>query len=562
MSTNGKIASLPVRQSLEGKHIVVTGFTGFVGKVWSVMALDKIEHVRLTAIVRGRRGCSAQQRVNKIVETSPAFRPLRQRYGADLPQFLATRLFVIEGDVTHPRCGAFDLADVASADLVVNFAGVTDFEPDPLSALAVNVDGALHAADLTTRTAGRRLLHVSTTFVAGNLKHTEPQPIAETITRGQAPNGLGFDPEAELHELRRELSLCAGRQRRIDLANARALRLGWPNIYTYTKGLSEHLLALHRDRTQAKPIALHMARPSVVESARHYPFPGWNEGINTSGPLVWLLASSFRRFPSRPKHRFDVVPVDTVARGLFAMCANALVTDAAASSAEQGDVMHLSSSGINPFTFGRAIDLTALAARRMHRTPGTSDFDRWITRQLDAVPIDADAQHLLTPTNLKRVAKSARHWLRKFDLQRQLPPALYERGGGRLEERLRSWAGAARSMERKMGMIEELLRLYRPFIHDNDYVFGADAISQLSDRIAKEDAADFRFDIDQLDWREYWLDVHVPGLERWCLPLLRGEKIEQDPAPSWRMPTEAALGQEEGSEVSNALGTEQTRATA
>ena len=34
----------------------------------------------------------------------------------------------------------------------------------------------------------------------------------------------------------------------------------------------------------------------------------------------------------------------------------------------------------------------------------------------------------------------------------------------------------------------------------------------------------------EIDWRHYWLDVQIPGLDLWSLPLLRGEKVPEDPA--------------------------------
>ena len=64
--------------------------------------------------------------------------------------------------------------------------------------------------------------------------------------------------------------------------------LGWPNTYTFTKSLGESLLAT---RGAGLPIAI--VRPSIVETSTHQPFRGWNEGINTSAPLSYLLGTYF-----------------------------------------------------------------------------------------------------------------------------------------------------------------------------------------------------------------------------------------------------------------------------
>lgn len=507
---------MSVRESLEGSRLLVTGVTGFVGKVWLTMVLDHAPSVgRITVLIRGRRGESAQSRMAHIVERSPAFRPLRQRLGSGLWDLIDEKIEVVEGDVGKPLCGlgpeqAERLA--ARLDAVVHFAGLTDFEPDPVQAIRTNILGGENAADLTALLTVPRLIHVSTAFVAGAVSGR----VQESIRPGVSPLGERFDPAAELEALQRDLEGLETRGERVDAANARAHALGWPNIYTYTKGLSEHLLERREDIWET------VIRPTVVESARQYPFPGWNEGINTSGPLVWLLASWFRKLPSRPDNHFDVIPVDTVARATTVILAEALEDRAE-------HVYQLGSSDTNPMLFERAIELTGLAARRMHSKPDASPVARLVLKYLDAVPGPTDHDPFPSLKLLRRAAGKARTWLKDLDLGEVLPPSLHREHGERLQERIRSWSMECRNADRVIGRIEDMLRLYRPFIHDNDYVFCTDRIRALSDALDSEEKALFGFDIATLDWRSYWLDVHVPGLEKWSLPLLRNERIADDP---------------------------------
>lgn len=508
--------SVGVRENLRGSRLLVTGVTGFLGKVWLALVLDRVPNVgRVSVLVRGRRGESAAARFRRLAERSPAFRPVRARHGADLWRFLEERVEVLDGDVARPLCGLSAEAARRVAgrlDAVVHFAGLTDFEPDPLQAIGANVLGVEHAADLAALSPSARFLHVSTAFVAGNVSGEVP----ESIEPGVSPNGTRFDAHAELEALRRECEALEGRGPRIDAANRRAHALGWPNIYTFTKGLGEHMLAA-RDDVRAT-----IVRPTVVESARAYPFVGWNEGINTSGPLVWLLSSWFRKLPSRPEHHFDVVPVDTVARTTTAVLAEALAGRA-------GGVFHIGSSHENPMRFERAIELTALAARRMHSKDDASPLARLVLKHLDAVPRPADRDPFPSLALLRRTARRARDWLKELDVGEVLPPSVYREHGARLEERIRSLSMECRNADRTIGRIEDMLRLYRPFIHDNDYVFRTDRIRALTEALDAEERALFGFDIETLDWRSYWLDVHVPGLEKWSLPLLRGERIPEDP---------------------------------
>ena len=71
-------------------------------------------------------------------------------------------------------------------------------------------------------------------------------------------------------------------------ATRRANELGWPNTYTFTKSLAESLIAKHG---AGLPIAI--VRPSIVETSVTKPFRGWNEGINTSASLSYLLGTTF-----------------------------------------------------------------------------------------------------------------------------------------------------------------------------------------------------------------------------------------------------------------------------
>ncbi|MFW5921084.1 MAG: SDR family oxidoreductase, partial [Polyangiales bacterium] len=347
---------LCVLDAMQGRHVLVTGVTGFLGKVWLGMLLERVPTLgRITVVIRSRRGETARERFEKIAATSPALRPLRAVHGGRILMWLRERVHVVKGDCSKPLCGLGEerAREVcADVDAVVHFAGVTDFMPDPKDALSSNVRGAVHAADLAALSAGRRLIHVSTTFVAGRVRGE----VAETLTPGVSPNGTRFDAERELEDLVRVTDEIDDKPRRTDIVRERAESLGWPNLYTYSKGLAEHLLASRDD------VRVTMVRPAIVECARSYPFEGWNQGINTSGPLVWLFSTSFRHFPSRPDHHFDVVPVDTVARGVMLVAAAALRDEAR-------DVYQLGSSDTNPLTFGRAIDLTNLAVRRMHSRP-------------------------------------------------------------------------------------------------------------------------------------------------------------------------------------------------
>lgn len=502
-------------EALNGRHLLVTGVTGFLGKVWLAMVLEHLPQIgRVSVIVRPRsRRDSARDRFEKIIDTSPVFRRLRAKHGAALGSWIGPRLEVLSGDVEKRWCG-LETETVErlarSVDLVVHCAGITDFQPDPLRALGVNVVGASHAADLAVR-CGAKMLHVSTCFVAGNVSGE----VTETLTPGLAPSGRRFSVSAEIRALQMACRTPEASKRvktRIELGKERALALGYPNIYTYTKGLAEHALASRPD------LDLVVVRPSIVECARTYPMPGWNEGANTAGPLAWLITSSFRRLPTHGHHAFDIIPVDDVARGMTLVAAAAL-------EGRAEPVYHLASSHVNPLHLGRTVELTGLAMRRWTRKGGGDAWQRLILKQLDPVPVAEDEQGFFAAEKMGRWTRRLRDSLSRFDRSEHLPPAIDELVGDALERAVADVKDRVSTQHHLYRRVEHMLELYRPFIYDNDYLFRTDHIEAL----AEDTAGDWAYEVSSIDWRHYWIDVEYPGLRTWCMPILEGEKIQLDP---------------------------------
>lgn len=515
-------ATVSVRAALAGKHILVTGVTGFLGKVLVGFLLSEVPEIgRITLLARGKRGKDARRRMRAAFERSPAFRPLRDAHGPGLGAFLAAKIDVVDGDVRQPLCGiaAAELDVLARRlDAVVNVAGLTDFAPDPADAIAVNVRGALAAADVAARTRHGRLLHVSTAFVSGAVSGD----VDEAFVPGRSPNGTEFDPAAELRAIqsvcdalgRRHADAADARRARVEAGTARATALGWPNLYTYSKGLCEHLL-FARDDVRATVV-----RPSIVECAQTFPFPGWNEGMNTAGPLVWLTGTLHRRMPLAPDHLFDVVPVDYVARATTLVLGHALEGIAE-------PAYHLASGDRNPFTLGRALDLTSLARRRQYAR-SEDPFERLVLKHLDSVISGTPAEDPLLPA-ARRAARVARDALVAFDPDVHLPAGLAARFGARLSTFAQRAGKSLGTTARTLGQVAEMLRLYQPFTFDHDPHFMTDNVRRAAERLPDDERAAFALDVESIDWRSYWLDVQIPGLDRWSLPLLSGERPPDDP---------------------------------
>src|SRR5271170_5891929 len=389
---------LAVRETLANRHILLIGVTGFIGKVWLVDLLENIPNIgKITLLIRRNRTTSAQKRFQKIIEESPAFDTLQEKYGRKLGTLLEDKVEVVEGDVGEPGLG-LDAATQArlakSLDLVVNSAGLTDFNPDLRDALASNVDSTLHLLSFLRKCEHAGLMHLSTCYVVGmrdgrvteelhdnynpardpafdaekevaslreTIRHVEERAESPELTKGlrRQALGRGVDPSAvpapELDGVLKRNRLRWARNRLVRIGLRRAQHLGWPNTYTFTKSLGESILARHG---RELPIAI--VRPSIVESSERSPFTGWNEGINTSGPLSYLLGTNFRQLPTNERKCLDVIPVDMVCRGMSLIAA-------AVVARRHARMYQLATSAINPVNMGRSIELTGLAHRKHYR---------------------------------------------------------------------------------------------------------------------------------------------------------------------------------------------------
>ncbi|HEY6268118.1 MAG TPA: SDR family oxidoreductase [Candidatus Acidoferrum sp.] len=528
-----RVERLSVQENLEKRHLMLIGVTGFIGKVWLVDLLENIPNIgKITLLIRRNRTTSAQRRFEKIVEESPTFDTLQERYGRKLGVFLKEKVEVVEGDVSQ-RGLRLDEATQArlakSLDLIVNSAGLTDFNPDLRDALSSNVDSAINLLDFLRKCSHAGLMHLSTCYVVGmrdgrvteelqdnynpandaqfdaerevdslreTVRHVEERSESPELDRALLRQALGrggneaFAPAKELDGVLKRNRARWARNRLTRIGLRRAQHLGWPNTYTFTKSLGESILAR---RGRDLPIAI--VRPSIVESSERSPFTGWNEGINTSGPLSYLLGTNFRQLPSNERKCLDVIPVDMVCRGMT-LIASAVV------ARQHARLYHLATSAINPVNMGRSIELTGLAHRKHYRM--TNGIDSWLKVKFESIPVSKQRYERLSIPMQKAVISRINRVAVSMHMRK--PPL-------------------ARA-ERDLIRAEKLIELYEPFILHNEHVFECENARLLSAMLPAEERPLFDFAPESIDWWDYWINVHIPALRRWCYPLMEGRPLE------------------------------------
>src|SRR5260370_18305032 len=103
-SNNGKRngASMPpLEQVLKGRRILLTGSTGFLGKVFLAILLrwhPEIERVYLLVRVDRRSSVGGFRR--EILD-SPVFAPLREHLGAEFDRYMQRKIVLVPGAITN-----------------------------------------------------------------------------------------------------------------------------------------------------------------------------------------------------------------------------------------------------------------------------------------------------------------------------------------------------------------------------------------------------------------------------------------------------------------------------
>src|SRR5690554_2993191 len=485
------MSSSKVLEQLRGKHVLITGTTGLLGKVVLeklIRAVPDIGGIHL--LIRGnKQNPDARSRFLQEIATSSVFDRLRQEDNEAFESFLEERLHCVTGEVTEPGFGLQPealqkLAD--SIDAVVNSAASVNFREELDKALTINTLCLENIAELAQLNPNLAVVQVSTCYVngmnSGQVTESVIKPAGEDIPR--SPSGY-----YEIEELIRVLndsivdvrSRYTGKmleRKLVDLGIREANRYGWSDTYTFTKWLGEQLLM-----KALKGRSLTIVRPSIIESALEEPAPGWIEGVKVADAIILAYArEKVTLFPGKRSGIIDVIPVDLVA--------NAIIMGLAEALAEPGEqhIYQCCSGGSNPVTLGQFIDHLMEESKTNYAA-----YDHLFYRQ-PSKPFVAVNRGL-------------------FDLVVsgvRLPLSM--------TDRVLKLLGNSRDLKwlRNLDTTQSLATIFG-FYTAPDYVFRNDRLQGLAERMGQTDKALFPVDPKAIDWQHYLRKIHLAGLNRYAL---------------------------------------------
>ncbi len=524
MSSATPSSSQRIRDRLAGRHILITGSTGFLAKAFVEKLLRSVDTVGgLHLLVRPRSdGTSPRERVWKEVLRSRAYDRLRAALGEGFSRLCEQKIHVVGGDLTRERLGLDQVtyrALTRQINLVVNSAATVTFDERLDEAVALNALGPSRLLRFARDCGNVPFMHVSTCYVCGVRTgvvvedFSAPEHARESLPR-RASDGA-FDLDAVVHAMigeAEELRIRFGadsetcRRQLIDAGMQWARSHGWNDTYTFTKWIGEQLLV----REQGK-VPLVVFRPAIIEGSFDEPTPGWIDGLRMADPIIVAYGrGKLNEFPGREEIAIDFIPVDFVANAMIAALPVESFPPATPPSAGPGlAVFQCASSDRNPFLVGR---LRYALDQAFDRRPMIGD---------DGRPIHPGRLHLIDrelfiqrwEEKQRRVARY-RKWLRRLGIG---------------ERRLRKLAAIARQIEQ----LVYFAKIYSPYTH-LDCRFADDGLRALAERLLPDDRELFPFDAKRIDWDDYIVNRHVPGLLSFVLgtasePSMRIRGMAQEP---------------------------------
>ena len=499
-----RIGAVDIAGRLDGKHVLLTGVTGFVGEALLQLMLADVPGLRLTLLVRPKGPTSGESRISALLR-KPIFASVVDAAGG-VEALMDARVTALEGD----------LADVpplpADLDALVHCAGDVSFDPPVDEGFRTNVVGTrdllARMAEAGGSTATAHYVHISTAYVAGRRRGVVAEGPVEHAVDLAAELTWGLAQRQSVEHRSRTASVLEKERRKAEkthsragmltaarateearrewvkdelvrLGTERARSLGWTDCYTFTKALGERVVEEH---AKIRPASI--VRPSIIESALVRPHPGWIEGFKMAEPLILAYGrGELPEFPAAADTIVDIVPVDHVVAAIVAVLAHPPEIGAAA-------YFHVSSGFRNPLTF-----------RNLYNNVRTY-FDKhpFIASERGAVRLpdwrfpgaQAVERLLSTSERAHKVADYAISHAPRGDRTRDLARKLDQQG-------------------RRLEFLRRYLDLYREYAQAELRYDDTNTLA-LFESLSDADRKAFAFDTSVVDWQVYLQDIHCPAV--------------------------------------------------
>lgn len=465
-----------VEQFYSGKSILITGCTGFVGKVLLEKILFSLPQVaKIYVFVRPKKGSNIYERFQKEIIESACLDRVKRKY-PNFETVILPKLVPISGDMLKKNLdlSAEDYEELRqNTNIIINSAASIDFNQRLDQALQINALGTLRVVELAK--SCKRLeafVQISTAYVNCD----KDGWIQEKIYP------YGDNPKEVLK------TLLAIPVEMIEGQTAKIIGK-YPNTYTYTKHLTEQLLI-----TEAEGLPICIVRPTIIGGSWKEPYPGWVDSVSAAGVFYLSIGLGLLKISLGKQDNIgDQIPVDCVVNCVIVAAA------LACGKQEKMPIIHIGTSARNPVTWRTC---NGIISGFWNRYPSEK----------------AMARCSFTLTDSVFIYKTLRFF------KRQLPTMIVNTAAK---------VSGVPSLIKKSHQIQKLLRrevmISESFSHFtmHEWIFESQQAIDLHKHMSPYEQQIFGLDISDLDWRIY-LTNYAQGLKKYILK----EKVESSDEPN------------------------------
>lgn len=299
-------SSFCVQKSFSKSSVLISGATGFVGKVLVEKLLRDVAGInKIFILIRGKRGKSVEERM-KLYKESEVFRRIR----AECPEAF-DKLVPIEAEITN--ADNFGLSETTcellakEVNIVFHMAATVKFDEPVDVAVRTNLIATKTIVDISKSFKNlKAFLYVSTAFSNVHVSHEIEEKIYESNFEWRKVTEIVKNGDVnKLEKLSFEVTKY------------------FPNTYTFSKNLSEKLISEYS--TEFPMIIL---RPSVIVQTYAEPFPGWVDFRGTViGFQMGINYGLLRHIFVDPATELNLIHCDYVASSAIAAVAKSVYDD-------------------------------------------------------------------------------------------------------------------------------------------------------------------------------------------------------------------------------------------
>ncbi|XP_010143957.1 PREDICTED: fatty acyl-CoA reductase 1 isoform X2 [Buceros rhinoceros silvestris] len=438
----------------EGKNILLTGVTGFMGKVLLEKLLRSCPKVKAVyVLVRHKAGQTPEARIEEITSCK-----LFDRLRDEQPDFRA-KIIVVMSDLTQPE---LDLNEpikeklIECINIIFHCAATVRFNETLRDAVQLNVTATLQLLLLAQQMKNLEVFtHVSTAFAHCDRKQIEEIVYPPPVDPRKLIDSLEWMDDGLVNDITPKL-----------IGNR-------PNTYVYTKALAEYLV-----QQEGAKLNTAIIRPSIVGASWKEPFPGWIDNFN--GPSGFFIAAGkgiLRTMRASNSAVADLVPVDVVVNTTLAAAWYSGIN-----RPRKVMVYNCTTGGTNPFHW--------------------SEVEYHVNLNFKIRPLECAVRYPNIRFRFNPLL--IRFWTA---VSHAIPAFFYDL--------LLGLTGRKPWMMKTITRLHKSMMLLEYFT-SNSWIWNTENMTMLMNQLKPEDKKAFNFDVRQLHWAEY-MENYCMGTKKYVL---------------------------------------------